>query len=214
MGGDFPIPDQTAVTCANIILTEVIVQFGCPYDLHSDHGRNYESHLFQELCRLLEIKKAITLVCNPRGSGQAERFNRTLMRMVRSYLQGEDTEWDQNLGCLAAAYRATPNILMLGREVRVLAEIIYFFSGTKLSGEVVATYGDCVSHLRDWMQRAHDVAREHLKQQANWHRECADARKPLALYATGDLVWYLLETGQMSVTPKLRAQYRELVLVL
>ncbi len=78
----------------------------------------------------------------------------------------------------------------------------------------MATYGDYVSHLRDRVQRAHDIAREHLKQQANQHRECADARKLLTLYATGDLVWYLSETGQMSVAPKLRVPYQGPVLVL
>ena len=32
----FAIPDQNAVTCARIILNEVIARFGFPYDIHSD----------------------------------------------------------------------------------------------------------------------------------------------------------------------------------
>ena len=39
----FAIPDQSTVTCAKIILNEVIARFGCPYDIHSDQGCNYES---------------------------------------------------------------------------------------------------------------------------------------------------------------------------
>ena len=53
----FPIADQTAETCADIILNEVIARYGCPLDLHSDQGRNYESDIFKELCRMLEIRK-------------------------------------------------------------------------------------------------------------------------------------------------------------
>ena len=49
------IPDQTAVTCVGVILNEVIARFGCPYDIHSDQGCNYESAIFSELCHLLEI---------------------------------------------------------------------------------------------------------------------------------------------------------------
>ena len=49
------IPDQSAVTCARVILNEVITRFGCPYDIHSDPGCNYESAIFSELCHLLEI---------------------------------------------------------------------------------------------------------------------------------------------------------------
>ncbi len=217
----FPIPDQTAPTCAGLILNEVIARFGCPYDTHSDQGRNYESHIFQELCRLLEVRKTRTSVCNPRCNGQAERFNRTLMRMVKAYLKGEQTEWDKNLGCLAAAYRATPNestglspnLLMLGREVRLPAEVM-FGSGTALPGESVTSYGEYVDHLRDRMQRAHEVARDHLKHRAHRLDQNADARQPFHQYAVGDLAWYLTEMGQMGMAPKLRVPYKGPVLVL
>ena len=39
----FAVPDETAETCARVILNEVICRFGCPLALHSDQGRNYES---------------------------------------------------------------------------------------------------------------------------------------------------------------------------
>ncbi|CAC5370409.1 unnamed protein product [Mytilus coruscus] len=118
-----PIPDQSAITCAEKILNEVISRFGCPLSLHSDRGSNYESQIFNELCVLLEIKKTRTTVRNPKCNGLSERFNKTLWRMIRAYLKGEQTDWDINLGCLAAAYRATPhestgltpNVLMLGK---------------------------------------------------------------------------------------------------
>ena len=51
----FGFPDQSAVTYVWIILNEVIARFGCPYDIHSDQGCNYESAIFSELCHLLEI---------------------------------------------------------------------------------------------------------------------------------------------------------------
>ncbi len=217
----FPIRDQTAPTCAGLILNEVIARFGCPYDIHSDQGRNYESYIFQELCRLLEVRKTRTSVCNPRRNGQAERFNRTLMRMIKAYLQGEQAEWDQNLGCLAAAYRATPNkgtglspnMLMLGREVRLPAEVM-FGSGTGVAGECITTYGEYVDHLRERMQRAHEVARQHLQQRASRQAQDADARQPLHRYVAGDLAWYLTEMGQFALAPKLRVPYKGPVLVL
>ena len=45
----FAIPDQSAVTCAGLIPNEVIARFGCPYDIHSDQGCNYESVIFSEV---------------------------------------------------------------------------------------------------------------------------------------------------------------------
>ena len=84
----FPVPDQTATTCANVILNEVICRYGCPLALHSDQGRNYESEIFQQLCKLLEVRKTRTSARNPKANGQTERFNRTLLSMIKSYIRG------------------------------------------------------------------------------------------------------------------------------
>ena len=131
-----PIPDQTAETTAEVILNEVIGWYGCPLDIYSDQGPNYRSELFTELCRLLEIRKTRSSARNPKCNGKVERFNKTLVRMVRANLKGQQREWDRNLGCLAAAYRAspheatgfTPNLLIMGREVRVPAEVMFGYS--------------------------------------------------------------------------------------
>ena len=40
----FPVPDQTAMTCTDKILHEVIARFGCPHDIHTHQGRQFESH--------------------------------------------------------------------------------------------------------------------------------------------------------------------------
>ena len=128
----FAIPDQTAATTANIILNEVIARYGSPLSIHSDLGSNYESQIFKELCKLMEVRKTRTSVRNPKGNGQVEKFNRTLVRMIKAYLKGQQENWDLNLGCLAAAFRATPsasskltpNMLMLGREVRIPGEMM------------------------------------------------------------------------------------------
>ncbi len=45
----FAIPNQTAEVWANLILNEVIARYGCPLELHSDQGRNYQSKILKEL---------------------------------------------------------------------------------------------------------------------------------------------------------------------
>lgn len=207
-----PVPDQTAETCAEKILNEIIARFGCPLDLHSDQGANYRSQIFKELCRLLEIRKTRTSARNPKCNGKVERFNRTLVRMIRAYLKGQQREWDRQLGCLAAAYRATPhegtgltpNLLMLGREVRLPAEIMF---GSGCSEGEITSYGDYVDSLRHRMQHAHDLAREHQGQTCKSQKDRYDGKTMLHKYQPGDYVWYLSEKRKVGENPKLYSPY-------
>ena len=178
-----PVPDMTAKVCASKIVNEFISKWGCPLILHSDQGRSYESRVFREMCRMLEVKKSHTRARNPKGNGQSERFNRTLLRMVKAYLRGSQKDWNLNLGCLAWAYRATPNeatkltpnLLMMGREVRLPAELV-FGSMESYQNQEVTSYGEYVDTLRERMQHAHDVARKHLDHAAQRCRDIYNTR--------------------------------------
>ena len=66
------MPNESAQTCARVILNEVICRYGCPLSLHSDQGQNYESNIFKELCDLLDIREIRTSPKNPKGNGQIE----------------------------------------------------------------------------------------------------------------------------------------------
>ncbi|XP_064622363.1 uncharacterized protein K02A2.6-like [Lineus longissimus] len=217
----FAVPDQTAVTCADKIVNEVIARFGCPLDLHSDQGRNYESKIFAEVCKLLEIRKTCTASGHAACNGVVERFNKTLVRMIKAYMKGQQIKWDENLGCMAAAYRATPhestglspNMLMLGREVRLPSEIM-FGTGKLDPDENVTSYGEYVLHLRDRFLRAHDVARKNLKKSAVRRKGYYDAKTCLNQYQRGSLVWVLSDITQLHITPKLRRTYEGPYLVL
>ena len=212
----FPIPDQTAATCARILLNEVISRYGCPYDIHSDQGRNYTSQIFVELCQLLGIRKTQTTPYHPSGNGQVERFNHTIIRMIKSFIQGEQRNWDQNLGCLAAAYRSTvhetthftPNFLIFGHENRLPTEILF-----SVPREESTTYCDHVASIQGKMEKAHEVTRRHLKKKAQRQKEHYDAKATLNPFKAGDLVWYASPSEDINIAPKLRRSYMGPVLI-
>ena len=205
-----PVRHMTAEVCATKLLNEVIPRWGCPLAIHSDQGRTYESQVFKELCRMLEVRKTRTSVRNPRGNGQAERFNRTLLRMIKACLCGEQKEWDLHLGCLAGAYRATPNeatkmtpnLLTMGREVRLPAELV-FGSTNSYDGEDITSYGDFVDVLRARMQYAHEIARKYMSAAAKRSKDLYDTKVAFHRYNEGDVVWYLMEVRKVGISPKL-----------
>lgn len=83
----------------------------CKIRLSSKYAQRPRSEfwkqLFQEFCKILEIKKTRTTPRNSRSNGLVERFNRTLISMIKSYIKGKQTDWDNNWGCLVLAYRST-----------------------------------------------------------------------------------------------------------
>ena len=126
--------DQQAETTANHLLVfEFFSRFGIPYEIHSDQGRNFESRLFQEICHLLEIKKTRSIPYRPQSNGLIERFNRTIGKMIRSFIASNIYDLDVHIPLLTAVYRSTrhpatgftPNKLMLGREVNLPIDILY-----------------------------------------------------------------------------------------
>lgn len=47
------LPEQSAISIATKFVERFIVTFGCPLEVHTDHGRNLDGHLFKALCDLL-----------------------------------------------------------------------------------------------------------------------------------------------------------------
>eukprot|EP00731_Ephydatia_muelleri_P029955 Em0021g478a len=100
------------------------------YGSRHDQGRNFESNLVKEICRLLEILKTRTTPYHPQSDGMIERFNRTLLSMLKRATIDAERDWDLKLPCLMMAYRtsihettkATPFSLITSEYARALEQ--------------------------------------------------------------------------------------------
>ena len=126
-------------------MTQWICRYGVPLVIHTDQGHNFESLLFAEMCRLLDISKTRTSRYRPQSDGLVVRMNRTLRQMLRAVVSEFGSDWDDHLPYVLLAHRSTvresvnftPNILMFGREVRVPVDIMY---GDRQSASLVTTF--------------------------------------------------------------------------
>lgn len=189
----YPLSDQTAETVAHELVHKFITTFGCPLELHSDQGRNFESTLFKEVCKLLQITKTRTTPYHPCSNGLVERFNRTLAKMIASYVEKDLQNWDIHLPLLTAAYRSTvhpatgytPNFMMFGREVTLPVDLLFPLPDKEGAQDEV----EYVHTLRHSLETAYQHARKCLKQAATVQKRDYDTRIKLQEYQIGDLVY-------------------------
>ncbi len=93
----YGIPNQEAVTVANKLVNEMFLRFSPPTQLHSDQGRQFESSLMAEVCKLFGIQKSRTTAYHPQGDGLAERYNRTLLSMLATCAHQHPQSWELHL---------------------------------------------------------------------------------------------------------------------
>ena len=129
----YPIANQEAVTVARKLTDEFFFRFSLPEQLHSDQGRQFESEVVAEVCKLLGIRKTHTTPYHPQSDGFIEGFNRTLLSVLAALATDHPFEWESHLRPVCMAYNTSvhpttgyiPFYLMFGRQVRMPIEVMY-----------------------------------------------------------------------------------------
>jgi hypothetical protein len=192
----FPIPNQTAATVADTLMTHCFSLLGMPQWIHSDQGSNFESELFAELCRLLDIQKTRTLAYHPQSDGQVERFNRTVKQMIKAFIGENMSDWDDHLPYLLMAYRATPhdstglspNLLMFGQECELPLDVMVKPPPRQEQYQRCRT--EYVEWLRQSLGKAHAFARQNLEKAAQHQKLYYDRKVRPLRFAVGQFVWF------------------------
>ena len=212
----FPLPLQSAEITAKTVVNGFISRFGCPLEIHTDQGRNFDGKLFGSVCQLLEITKTRTTPYRPCSNGQVERYNRTLLQLIRCFLKGNQKYWDEHLQQLAGAIRSTvnrstgftPNMMMLGREVMLPVDLM--IATQESTSEYPAEY---VKQLQFILRQVHTIAREKLESYQKRQQKDYDLKLKVNSYETGDLVYVLDTAKKVGLSPKLQKVWKGPMLV-
>ena len=189
------MPDMKAETVADIILRAWIKRYGCPIEIHSDQGRQYESDVFKEMYQLLEINKTRTTPFHPRSDGMIERINRTVNDMLSKYIKRHQKDWDDHLDFIVMAYNATPHEstgltprrLVYGSEMTFPLDMITDPIGIEKDERKLTS--EYVRILENNLKEGHEIARKNLNTAAKKQKMTYDVKVRPVTYKVGDLVW-------------------------
>ncbi|CAK1585330.1 unnamed protein product [Parnassius mnemosyne] len=102
----FAITNQEASTVADKLVNEIFCGFRVPLEIHSDQGRNFESQIFQETCRVVGTHKTRTTSYHPQSDGMVEPFIQTLERYLAKVVEKRQRDWDRNIQPFLLSYRS------------------------------------------------------------------------------------------------------------
>ena len=206
-----PLPDQRATTTASALIEHWISRFGCPHSIHSDQGRNFESRIFKELLRLLEIDKTRTTAFHPQSNSVIERMNRTLQNMLAKCVNEEQENWATQLPYVMMAYRSSihestgysPQFLVQGRELTLPVDVM-FPNPEKPSTSV----DEFVQNRQKAFQRAFELVRANLNKNQKRRNALYNQRVHGPLYEDGQKVLLHSPAVPVGQTAKFSSPWR------
>ena len=188
-----PTTNQRASTTAQAFFNHWVVHYGFPGQLHSDQGRNFESSVIKELCRIAGIKKSRTTPYHPQGNGCTERFNRTLITMLRTLGEEQKRSWKKHVPQLVHSYNCSrhhttgfsPFFVLFGRHPRLAADVVL---NLHAPGSTEASSCGFVQDLAKRLERTYKIAQDAIKKAGAKSKRLYDVKVRGSVPEVGDIV--------------------------
>ena len=152
--------NKASLTAAKILYQDYIPRFGIPARLLTDQGKEFCSSLFHHLGNLCGLTQSRTTPYHPQTNGSCERFNSTLLQMLRTLSEMDKKRWPEKLNQLIFAYNATkhsttnysPHFLLFGREPLLpLDFLLYNGSKKRLTAVSYQRYVEFIQFFSDFL---------------------------------------------------------------
>ena len=164
----------------------------------SDHGRNFKSILFSELCRLCGIKPINSTFYHPEGNGLSERTIKSTKQILTMYVDVSHRNWDVHLQAAISAYNTSPHAsigctpyeVVFARKPVVVADIILSNRvnvESKPISDYVKSLGEASFHIQDQVRS--QIAKSQSRQKDYFDRFVKNSAK----FCVGDSVLLINE---------------------
>ena len=102
-----PLAKITQQNVKNFIWKSIVCRFGVLRVLVSDNRQQFDNTPFRDFCEQVRIKNHYSSPSHPQANGQAEIANRSLLKIIKTWLEGAKGVWPDELPSVLWAYRTT-----------------------------------------------------------------------------------------------------------
>ena len=96
-----PLAVITEAKIQHFVWKNLVCRFGIPRIVISDNGQQFDNRKFRDFCKELGIKNHYSSPSHPQANGQIEVTNWTLLKLIKTRLEGTKGAWpDELLGVL------------------------------------------------------------------------------------------------------------------
>ena len=95
------------ITSTSVVkaLTKFFSTYGFPRVIQTDQGTNFQSRLFKQVLKTLNVKHSVSSPYHPESQGALERWHQTLKSMLRKYSIETGKSWDEGITFVLFAAR-------------------------------------------------------------------------------------------------------------
>ena len=102
-----PLATITEKNIRSFVWRNIICRYGIPRVLVSDNGKQFDNSAFRDFCSELGIQNHYSSPAHPQANGQVEVTNQTLLKIIKTRLEGAKGIWLDELPSVLWAYRTT-----------------------------------------------------------------------------------------------------------
>lgn len=203
-----PLQNQETITIAKAFVEHLICRFGAPTFLLTDQGSNFVSQLFQDVCKLLKIKKLQSTAYHPQTNGALERSHRTFTEYLRNFLDGDQNNWDTWLPYAIFCFNSTPH----SATSLMPFEIIHGFlpnipTSLKTNPTLIYNYEDYITEIKNKLQNSYILAKQNLLKTKEKYKTLYDKNINPKVFKVGDIVFLKNEAKKNKLDPLWNGPY-------
>ena len=125
-----PMRRITSEDILQALFKKIFLKFGVPKIIQSDQGKQFTSIVTQDLLKRLGTDQRFSTAYYPQCNGLVERFNKSIVSMIRKFVNENHTNWDDLIDYVLWHYNTTrqdstgfsPYELVFGREPVLLID--------------------------------------------------------------------------------------------